>query len=84
LLVNVDAGDFVYGFQFGRSVERRCVERGLRVDRIAINFSRGRDLAAELGQPIPPPIADGIEVSMDSDGDETTATLALRRFASRR
>jgi hypothetical protein len=84
LLVNVDADDFVYAFQFGRSVERRCVERGLRVDRIAINFSRGRDLAAELGPPIPPPIAEGIEVLMDSDEDETTASLALRRFASRR
>src|SRR5262249_42742132 len=28
LVVNVDADDFVYSFQFGRSVERRCVERG--------------------------------------------------------
>jgi len=84
LLVNVDADDFIYAFQFGRSVERRCVERGLRVDRISIDFSSGRDLAAELGGAVPPPIADGIEVLVQSDADEAATAAALRRFASRR
>ncbi|MFI5365354.1 MAG: glycosyltransferase [Candidatus Binatia bacterium] len=49
LLVNVDADDFVYSFQFGQSAERRCVERGLCVDRITIDGAAGRDLAGELG-----------------------------------
>ncbi len=84
LLVNIDADDFVYGFQFGRSVERRCVERGLQVDRITINLSKGRDLAVELGQPIPAPIADGTETVVDSEQDDAALVPALRRLSSRR
>jgi hypothetical protein len=83
LLVNVDADDFVYSFQFGQSVERRCVERGLRVDRIGIDGTTGRDLAAELGQPVPPPIADGVEFLVTSDNDPVLAS-ALRRLSTRR
>ncbi len=83
LLVNVDADDFVYSFQFGRSVERRCAERNLRVDRLAINTGVGRDLAAEIGAPVPAPVADGTEFLMDSERDPQW-TAALRRFAARR
>ena len=83
LLVNVDADDFVYSFQFGRSIERRCVERGWRVDRLVIETGVGRDLASELGYEVPPPIADGSETTVRSDGDPA-ATAAIRRFAARR
>jgi glycosyltransferase involved in cell wall biosynthesis len=83
LLVNVDADDFVYSFQFGRSVERRCAERGWRVDRLAIETGIDRDLAAELGHEIPPPIADGSETTVRSDADPA-AIDAVRRFAARR
>jgi hypothetical protein len=84
LLVNVDADDFVYGFQFGRSVERRCVERGLLVDRITINLTNGRDLAAELGQPVPLSSAEGIEIFIDSENDEAALIAALRRLSAQR
>jgi hypothetical protein len=83
LLVNVDRDDFVYSFQFGQSVERRCVERGLRVDRIAIKPGEKRDLAAELGRPIPTPVADGTEILVDSEDDPSLAG-ALRRLSTRR
>ena len=83
LLVNVDADDFVYSFQFGQSVERRCRERGLRVDRIAFDSSVGRDLAAELGTPVPAPLADGTETLVVGEGDPTL-TAALHRLATRR
>jgi hypothetical protein len=83
LLVNVDADDFVYSFQFGCSVERRCAERGLQVDRIAINPSEGRDLATELGEPVPAPVADGTELLVDSAQDPALAA-ALRRLSTRR
>lgn len=84
LLVNVDADDFVYSFQFGRSVERRCVERDLRVDRLSLNFARGRDLAAELGQTVPSPVAGGTETLADSVQDEATLMPALRRLSAQR
>ncbi|MFI5365357.1 MAG: glycosyltransferase [Candidatus Binatia bacterium] len=83
LLVNVDPHDFIYSFQFGQSVERRCVERGWRVDRIATDPSPARDLAAELGQPTPPPVADGTELIVGSQEDPLVSE-ALRRLAKRR
>jgi hypothetical protein len=83
LLVNVDADDFVYSFQFGRSVERRCAERGWRVDRLEIETGSGRDLAAELGGNVPPPVADGSEATVRSEADPA-AIAAIRRFAARR
>jgi glycosyltransferase involved in cell wall biosynthesis len=83
LFVNVDADDFVYSFHFGQSVERRCVERGWRVDRIAIDPSTGRDLAAELGTPVPAPVADGTEMLVSAP-DDPVLTAALRRLATRR
>lgn len=83
LFVNVDADDFVYSFQFGRSVERRCVERGWRVDRMEIDVSVGRDLVSEIGQAVPPPIADGSETTVRSETDPA-ALDAVRRFAGRR
>jgi hypothetical protein len=83
LLINVDADDFVYSFQFGRSVERRCAERGWRVDRLAIETGVDRDLAAELGHAVPPPIAGGSETTVRSEVDPA-ATDAVRRFATRR
>jgi hypothetical protein len=83
LIVNVDADDFIYSFQFGQSVERRCCERGWRVDRIAIDPMAGRDLASELGTPIPPPVADGTEMLVRS-GDDPLLGAALRRLSSRR
>jgi hypothetical protein len=82
LLLNVDADDFVYSFQFGRSVERRCAERGWRVDRLAIEIGIGHDLAAELGHEVPPPIADGSETTVRSEADPATIA-AIRRFAAR-
>ena len=82
LLVNVDASDFVYSFQFGRSVERRCAERGWRVDRLVIETGIDRDLAAELGHAIPSPIADGSEATVSSEADPA-AIAAIRRFAAR-
>ena len=82
LLVNVDADDFVYSFQFGRSVERRCVERGQCVDRITIATGEKRDLTAELGQPPPPPVADGIEITVDSENDPSLVAV-LPRLCSR-
>ncbi len=82
LLVNVDADDFVYSFLFGQSVERRCVERGLRVDRIVIDVTAGRDLAGELGQPVPLPVADGTEFLVASDDDPALAH-ALRHLSAR-
>ena len=82
LLVNVDASDFVYSFQFGRSVERRCAERGWRVDRLVIETGIDRDLAAELGHAIPPPIADGSEATVSSEADPA-GIAAIRRFAAR-
>ena len=83
LLVNVDADDFVYSFQFGRSVERRCAERGWRVDRLTIETGISHDLAAELGHEVPPPIADGSETTVRSEADPA-AIAAVRRFATRR
>jgi hypothetical protein len=83
LVVNVDPDDFTYSFQFGQSVERRCVERGWRVDRIAIDPTDGRDLTWELGGPIPPPIADGTE-TLARSADDPCLAGALRRLASRR
>ena len=83
LVVNVDADDFIYSFQFGQSVERRCCERGWRVDRIAIDPMAGRDLASELGTPIPAPVADGTEMLVRSADDPLLAG-ALRRLSSRR
>jgi hypothetical protein len=83
LLVNVDADDFVYSFQFGRSVERRCVERGLRVDRIAVNPAKCGDIAAELGHALPAPIADGTEFLLDSEQDPSIGAV-LDRLAARR
>ena len=82
LLVNVDADDFVYSFQFGRSIERRCAERGWRVDRLVIETGIDRDLAAELGHAIPSPIADGSEATVRSEVDPA-AIAAVRRFAAR-
>src|SRR3989442_5382100 len=82
LLVNVDPDDFVYSFQFGRSVERRCAERGWRVDRLVIETGIDRDLAAELGQAMPSPIADGSEATVRSQVDPA-AVAAVRRFAAR-
>jgi hypothetical protein len=82
LLINVDTDDFVYGFQFGRSVERRCIERGLSLDQVTVNLTQGRDLAFELGPPIPPPIADGIEITVD-DNDAASRMTALRRLSTR-
>jgi hypothetical protein len=84
LLINVDNDDFVYAFQFGRSVERRCRERGLRVDRIAISPTTGRDLAAELGEPVPPPVADGTETLVASEADDVLLAAALQRLSRRR
>src|SRR5262249_26209627 len=83
LLVNVDADDFVYSFQFGRSVERRCVERGLYVDRVAIDPAWRRDLVAELGGPIPAAVADGTEFLVQWEDDPSLAA-ALRQLATRR
>jgi len=83
LLVNVDPDDFTYSFYFGRSVERRCRERGWRVDRIAIDPTDGRDLRWELGEPVPGPIADGTETLVRS-ADDPVAAVALRRLSSRR
>jgi len=83
LLVNVDADDFVYSFQFGRSVERRCSERGLRLDRISIRTGPGLDLAAELGQPLPAPAADGTEIFVASEQDPLLVAV-LRRLSARR
>jgi hypothetical protein len=83
LLVNVDADDFVYSFQFGRSVERRCTERGWRVDRLTIELGTGHDLAGELGGDVPTPIADGSETTVRSEDDPATIA-AIRRFAARR
>lgn len=83
LFVNVDADDFVYSFQFGRSVERRCVERGWRVDRVATETGVDRDLASEIGHEVPRPIADGSETTVGYDADPA-ATAAVRRVAARR
>jgi len=83
LVVNVDPDDFVYSFQFGRSVERRCVERNLRVDRISVDPCWRRDLAAELGGAIPPPIADGTELLVRGQDDPRLADV-LRRLQGRR
>ena len=83
LLVNVDADDFVYSFQFGRSIERRCVERGLRVDRIAVNPGWRRDLAGELGEPVPAPIADGTETLVESEHDPSLMDV-VQRLSQRR
>ena len=83
LLINIDADDFVYSFQFGRSIERRCVERNLRVDRISIAGGRHRDLAGEIGGPIPAPIVDGTETFVDSD-DDPLLLAALARLRRRR
>ena len=83
LLVNVDADDFVYSFQFGRSVERRCRERGLWVDRIAVDPQRCGDLAAELGGAMPPPVADGTEILLGSEQDPSLADV-LHRLSERR
>ncbi len=83
LLVNPDAGDFVYSFLFGRSVERRCRERGWSVDRIAIKPGRGLDLAAELGQRVPEPIGDGVELLVESEDDPAIGAV-LGALASRR
>lgn len=82
LFVNVDADDFVYSFQFGRSIESRCVERGLRVDRICIDPTWRRDLAAELGAPIPAPIADGVELLIKAQ-DDPSLRETLRRLRGR-
>jgi hypothetical protein len=83
LFVNVDADDFVYSYQFGRSVERRCRERNLRVDRICIDPSWRRDLAAELGEAVPAPIAAGTEILIKAPDDPAGAE-ALRRLRGRR
>ncbi len=82
LLVNVD-NDFVYGFHFGRSIERRCVERNLRVDRIGMDPNWRRDLSAELGEEIPAPIADGTEMLMKTQ-DDSSLNEALERLRERR
>lgn len=82
LLVNIDADDFVYSDQFGRSVERRCVERGLRLDRVAVNPGWRRDLAGELGGQVPAPIADGTEILVDTEDDPLLATV-FRRLSVR-
>jgi len=82
LLVNVDADDFVYSFQFGQSIERRCVQRNLRVDRVAIDGTAGRDLAGELGCPVPVGVADGVEFLVASDNDPALIR-AVRRLAAR-
>lgn len=83
LLVNPDADDFVYSYLFGRSVERRCRERGLHVDRIAINSGPQLHLGAELGQPVPPPTADGTELLVESEQDALIEPI-LRSLSSRR
>jgi hypothetical protein len=83
LLVNVDPDDFVYSFQFGRSVERRCVERSLRLDRIMIDPGWRRDLVAELGGSIPTPVADGTETLVKSQDDPAVAA-ALAHLQARR
>jgi hypothetical protein len=83
LLVNLDADDFIYSFQFGRAVERRCVERGLRVDRIAVDPQACGEMAAELGGAIPAPVADGTELLMESE-DAPVFRSALRRLSTRR
>lgn len=83
LFVNVDADDFVYSFQFGQSIERRCVERGLCVDRITIDGAAGRDLAGEIGGPIPAPLADGTEFLVIANDDPALAG-ALGRLSTRR
>ena len=83
LLVNPDADDFVYSFQFGRSVERRCHERGWRLDRISVHPDRRLALAAELGHSIPAPIADGTEFLVDGEDDPSVAAV-LQRLSSRR
>lgn len=82
LLVNLDADDFVYSYQFGRSVERRCVERGLRLDRVAVNPGWRRDLGGELGGQVPAPIADGTETLVEAEDDASLAA-ALRRVSVR-
>ena len=83
LIVNIDADDFAYSFQFGQSLERRCRERGWRVDRITIDPAVGRDLTWELGAPAPAPVADGTETVVRSADDPLLAG-ALRRLSSRR
>ncbi len=84
LLVNVDADDFVYSFQFGQAIERRCNERGMRVDRIFIDYQTQRDLAGEMGAWDLAPLADGIEVVIASEQDgvlpKVVPCLALRRY----
>jgi glycosyltransferase involved in cell wall biosynthesis len=80
LLVSDDPSDFVYAFQFARSIERRCAERGLCVDRIVVKPAGGADLAAELGTPLPAPIAAGTDLVVASDVDPS----ALRHLSGRR
>jgi glycosyltransferase involved in cell wall biosynthesis len=81
LLVSDDPNDFVYAFQFARSIERRCAERGLWIDRIVIKPAG--DLAAELGQPVPAAFADGTELVVESDRDPALQP-ALRRLSAHR
>lgn len=81
LLVSDDPNDFVPAFQFARAIEQRCAERGLCVDRIVVKGAA--DLAAELGGPVPAPIADGTEVVVESDRDRALDG-ALRRFSPQR
>jgi glycosyltransferase involved in cell wall biosynthesis len=81
LLVSDDPNDFVYAFQFARSIERRCAERGFSIDRIVIKPAG--DLAAELGRPVPAPIADGTELVVESDRDPALHA-ALRRLSTLR
>lgn len=84
LLVNVDADDFVYSFQFGQSVERRCHERRLQVDRILIDNQTNRDLAGEMGDRDLAPAADGTEVVVASEQDpllsKVLPLLAKRQY----
>lgn len=83
LLVNVDHDDFVYSHLFARSVERRCAERDLWVDRIDVDHAGRRDLEGELGRPLPAPLADGVEILVDSERDPVLAPV-LRRLGARR
>ena len=75
LLVDPDPDDFIYSYQFGRAVERRAAERGLRLDRIEIHTGRHLDLAAEIGRPAAAPLADGLEFLVDSERDPFAEVL---------
>ena len=81
LLVSDDPNDFIYAFHFARSIERRCAERGLCVDRIVTKAAG--DLAAELGQPVPAPIADGTDLVVTSDRNPALGA-ALCRLSTHR